>query len=62
MASPISTRCTRANNDEVQLYAFILAVNGDDLRSLPLSMRKALIWNGCWRAGRLAFLSAHGTR
>jgi ATP-dependent DNA ligase len=43
-----------ANNDEVQLYAFILAVNGDDLRSLPLSMRKALIWNGCWRAGRLA--------
>jgi ATP-dependent DNA ligase len=54
MASPISTRCTRANNDEVQLYAFILAVNGEDLRSLPLSMRKALIWNGCWRAGRLA--------
>ena len=29
-------------NDEVQLYAFdILALNGDDLRSLPLSMRKA---------------------
>src|SRR5262245_44670903 len=30
------------HNDEVQLYAFdILALNGDDLRSLPLSMRKA---------------------
>jgi ATP-dependent DNA ligase len=29
-------------NDEVQLYAFdILAIEGDDLRSLPLSMRKA---------------------
>jgi len=29
-------------NDEVQLYAFdILALNGDDLRSLRLSMRKA---------------------
>jgi ATP-dependent DNA ligase len=30
------------HNDEVQLYAFdILALNGDDLRSLRLSMRKA---------------------
>jgi bifunctional non-homologous end joining protein LigD len=30
------------HNDEVQLYAFdILALNGDDLRYLPLSMRKA---------------------
>ena len=30
------------HNDEVQLYAFdILALNGDDLRPLPLSMRKA---------------------
>ena len=29
------------HNDEVQLYAFdILALDGDDLRSLPLSMRK----------------------
>jgi ATP-dependent DNA ligase len=28
-------------NDEVQLYAFdILALDGDDLRRLPLSMRK----------------------
>src|SRR5215813_12674754 len=30
------------HNDEVQLYVFdILALNGDDLRPLPLSMRKA---------------------
>ena len=30
------------HNDEVQLYAFdIMAMDGDDLRSLPLSMRKA---------------------
>jgi ATP-dependent DNA ligase len=30
------------HNDEVQLYAFdILAMDGDDLRDLPLSMRKA---------------------
>ena len=29
------------NNDEVQLYAFdILALDGDDLRALPLSLRK----------------------
>jgi bifunctional non-homologous end joining protein LigD len=33
---------TRKHNDEVQLYAFdILALHGDDLRVLPLSMRKA---------------------
>jgi bifunctional non-homologous end joining protein LigD len=30
------------HNDEVQLYTFdILALGGDDLRTLPLSMRKA---------------------
>src|SRR6201994_2223775 len=30
------------SNDEVQLYAFdVLAIDGDDLRPLPLSMRKA---------------------
>jgi bifunctional non-homologous end joining protein LigD len=30
------------NNHKVQLYAFdVLAMNGDDLRALPLSMRKA---------------------
>jgi bifunctional non-homologous end joining protein LigD len=32
---------SRKHNDEVQLYAFdILALDGEDLRSLPLSMRK----------------------
>jgi bifunctional non-homologous end joining protein LigD len=32
---------SRRHNDEVQLYAFdILALDGDDLRKLPLSMRK----------------------
>ena len=30
------------HNEEVQLYAFdVLAMGGEDLRSLPLSMRKA---------------------
>jgi bifunctional non-homologous end joining protein LigD len=29
------------HNDEVQLYAFdVMALDGDDLRSLPLSLRK----------------------
>jgi ATP-dependent DNA ligase len=32
---------SRQNDDEVQLYAFdILALDGDDLRKLPLSLRK----------------------
>jgi ATP-dependent DNA ligase len=32
---------SRRHDDEVQLYAFdILALEGDDLRGLPLSMRK----------------------
>jgi len=32
---------SRQHDDEVQLYAFdMLAMDGDDLRSLPLSMRK----------------------
>jgi bifunctional non-homologous end joining protein LigD len=33
---------SRRHDDEVQLYAFdILALNGEDLRKLPLSLRKA---------------------
>jgi bifunctional non-homologous end joining protein LigD len=33
---------SRKHNKDVQLYAFdILALDGDDLRPLPLSMRKA---------------------
>jgi len=32
---------SRKDNEEVQLYAFdILALDGDDLRRLPLSLRK----------------------
>jgi bifunctional non-homologous end joining protein LigD len=32
---------SRKHEDEVQLYAFdVLAIDGDDLRGLPLSMRK----------------------
>jgi hypothetical protein len=31
-------------NEEVQLYAFdVMAINGEDLRDLPLSMRKAIL-------------------
>ena len=42
------------NNDEVQLYAFdILALDGDDLRHLPLSMRKPIL-RGCQHADRTA--------
>jgi hypothetical protein len=40
-ASPISTGCAAGSNDEIQLYAFdILALEGDDLRKLPLHLRK----------------------
>src|SRR6185437_16002217 len=35
------------HNDEVQLCAFdVLAMDGDDLRELPLSMRRAAVWEG----------------
>jgi bifunctional non-homologous end joining protein LigD len=42
MASRTSTGCTSSQFDtEVQLYAFdALALDGEDLRGLPLSMRK----------------------
>jgi ATP-dependent DNA ligase len=41
MGSPTSTPCTRRHDDEVQFYAFdILALGGEDLRGLPLAMRK----------------------
>jgi bifunctional non-homologous end joining protein LigD len=42
-ASATSTRYTPGeHNHEVQLYAFdILALDGEDLRYMPLSMRKA---------------------
>jgi hypothetical protein len=42
MASPILTLHSRKHDHEVQFCAFdILAEGGDDLRTLPLSMRKA---------------------
>jgi len=44
MAFPTLTGCTlsRHHDDEVQLYAFdILALDGEDLRTMPLSMRKS---------------------
>jgi bifunctional non-homologous end joining protein LigD len=45
------------HNDEVQLYAFdILAMEGDDLRSLPLSMRKASLAKLLHRRPRGIFL------
>jgi bifunctional non-homologous end joining protein LigD len=41
MATPTSTPYTGKHNDEVELIAFdVLAMDGDDLRNLPLSMRK----------------------
>jgi bifunctional non-homologous end joining protein LigD len=44
------------HNDEVQLLAFdVLAMDGDDLRDLPLSMRKANLARS-WHVGRTAFL------
>jgi bifunctional non-homologous end joining protein LigD len=48
---------SRRHDDEVQLYTFdILALDGDDLRNLPLSLRKT---NGCSHAGRTASSSRH---
>jgi bifunctional non-homologous end joining protein LigD len=41
MALPISTPSTRQHDEAVQLYVFdVLALDGDDLRPLPLSLRK----------------------
>jgi bifunctional non-homologous end joining protein LigD len=38
---------SRKHDDEVILYAFdVLAADGDDLRKLPLAMRKTK--PGCW--------------
>jgi bifunctional non-homologous end joining protein LigD len=53
---------SRKQDDEVQLYAFdILALDGEDLRTLPLSLRKT-IWRVFWPAGRTAFLSRHSSK
>ena len=46
---------SRKHDDEVQLYAFdVLALDSEDLRKLPLSLRKTT-GRGCWRGGRTAF-------
>src|SRR6478609_10882045 len=42
--SDFNGRHSRKHNDEVQFYAFdILAVGGEDLRKMPLSMRKTIL-------------------
>jgi ATP-dependent DNA ligase len=42
LQSPDERAALRQHNEEVQLCAFdVLAMDGDDLRDLPLSMRKA---------------------
>ena len=47
------------SNDEVQLYAFdILAMDGDDLRPLPLSLRKASLAKLLHRRPSGIFLSS----
>jgi ATP-dependent DNA ligase len=49
---------SRKHDDEVQLYAFdALALNGEDLRGLPLHISARTIWPGCWRAGLTGFSS-----
>jgi ATP-dependent DNA ligase len=48
-------------NHEVQLCAFdVLVIDGEDVRGLPQSMRKAISSRGC-AAGRTAFSSIHET-
>jgi hypothetical protein len=45
---------SRQQDDHVQLYAFdILSLDGDDLRKLPLTMRKTSL--GYWRGGLMGF-------
>ena len=48
---------SRKHDEEVQLYAFdMLSGDGEDLRKLPLSMRKTNLSPACWRAKRTASL------
>jgi ATP-dependent DNA ligase len=39
--SDFEALCSRKHDAEVQLYAYVRALDGEDLRRLPLSMRKA---------------------
>jgi hypothetical protein len=51
---------SRKHDDEVQFYAFdCLVSDGEDIRKLPLSMRKANL-SGSWRAASMA--SSYGAR
>ncbi len=55
--APATGLHSRKHDDEVQFYAFdMLVSDGEDLRKLPLSMRKT-IWLGCWRDGWTSILS-----
>jgi len=50
---------SRKHDDEVQLYAFdVLALNGEDLRKLPLSLRKTNLARLLARRPDGIFLSA----
>jgi bifunctional non-homologous end joining protein LigD len=50
---------SRRHDHEVEFYAFdILVSDGEDLRRLPLSMRKASLAPGYWRAASMASSSA----
>jgi ATP-dependent DNA ligase len=53
---------SRRHNDAVQLYAFdILALDGDDLRKLPLHLRKNNL-SGCSQGGLRASSSVSSNR
>ena len=53
---------SRKHDAEVEFYAFdMLVSDGDDLRKLPLSMRKTNL-RGCWRAGSTASTLRHSSR
>jgi bifunctional non-homologous end joining protein LigD len=50
---------SRKHDHKVQLYAFdILAMGGDDLRSLPLHLRKT---KTCWRGVQMALPLRHSS-
>ena len=53
---------SRKHDDEVEFYAFdMLVSDGEDLRKLPLSMRKTNL-AGCWRAALTASTWRHSNR
>ena len=53
---------TGKQDHEVQLYAFdLLALDGDDVRSLPLSTRKTSS-HACWRAAPMGYSSPRSSR